>query len=67
LVHRWVLLRILPSPVVFLLSIPLAIRQPILAQYLWLLVLFSVLVVRHLEPPETDPTTSESGDPSHPQ
>jgi hypothetical protein len=50
-VRRWVLLRILPSPVVFLGSIPLAIRQPILAQYLWLLVLFSVLVVRHLEPP----------------
>jgi uncharacterized membrane protein len=37
-VHRWVLLRILPAPAVFLLSIPFAIRQPVLAQYLWLLV-----------------------------
>ncbi|MFL6223164.1 MAG: TMEM175 family protein [Actinomycetes bacterium] len=31
LVHRWVLLRILPAPAVFLLSIPFAIRQPVLA------------------------------------
>jgi hypothetical protein len=36
---------------VFLLSIPVAIAQPVLAQYLWLLALFSVLVIRCLEPP----------------
>jgi hypothetical protein len=41
LVHRWVLLRILPAPAVFLLSIPFAIRQPVLGQYLWLLALVS--------------------------
>jgi uncharacterized membrane protein len=66
-VHRWVLLRILPSPVVFLLSIPLAIRQPVLGPV--------PVAPRPLQrpghpppgPPETDPTTSESGDPSEPQ
>jgi hypothetical protein len=44
-----------------------AIRQPALGQYLWLLALVSALVVRRLEPPETDPTTTENGDPSKPQ
>jgi uncharacterized membrane protein len=61
-VYRWILLRILPSPVVFLLSIPVAIRNPVLAQYLWLLVLFGNLVIRRLEPPGTDPATTEPGD-----
>ena len=65
--HRWVLLRILPAPAVFLLSIPFAIRQPTLGQYLWLLALVSALVIRRLEAPATDPTTTENGDPSKPQ
>jgi hypothetical protein len=49
---------------VFLLSIPFAIRQPVLGQYLWLLALVSALVIRRLEPPQT---TTENGDPSKPQ
>jgi uncharacterized membrane protein len=44
-----------------------AIRQPALGQYLWLLALVSALVVRRLEPPETDPTTTGNGDPSKPR
>jgi hypothetical protein len=46
---------------------PFAIRQPVLGQYLWLLALVSALVILRLEPPETDPTTTENGDPSKPQ
>jgi uncharacterized membrane protein len=62
-VYRWTLLRILPSPVVFLLTVPVAIaHHPILAQFLWLLALFSVLVVRRLEPPEVEPATTELDD-----
>ena len=38
-VHRWVLLRILMAPAVFLLSIPVAVFQPALAKYLWMLLL----------------------------
>ena len=60
--YRWILLRILPGPVVFLLSIPVAIAQPVPAQFLWLLALFSVLVIRRLEPPELEPTTAERDD-----
>jgi uncharacterized membrane protein len=60
--YRWILLRILPGPVVFLLSIPVAIAQPVLDQYLWLLALVSVLVIRRLEPPEPEPTTAERDD-----
>ncbi len=66
-VYRWILLRILPSPVVFLLSIPVAIRNPVLAQYLWLLVLFSNLAIRRLEPPGTDPVTTGPDDPPRPR
>jgi uncharacterized membrane protein len=66
-VYRWILLRILPSPVVFLLSIPLAIRNPVLAQYLWLLVLFGNLVIRRLEPPGTDPATTQGDDSPEPR
>jgi uncharacterized membrane protein len=33
----------------------------------WLHALVSALVIRRLEPPETDPTTTENGDPSKPQ
>jgi hypothetical protein len=54
-VYRWILLRILASPLVFLLSIPVAIARPVLAQYLWLLALFSALVLRRLESPESEP------------
>jgi hypothetical protein len=62
-VYRWALLRILAGPVVFLLSIPVAITQPVLAQFLWLLALFSALVLRRLEPPEPEPKTAERDDP----
>jgi hypothetical protein len=31
-------------------------------QYLWLLALFSALVLRRLEPPEADPGTAERDD-----
>ena len=37
-VRRWVLLRILRTPVVFLLSIPVALVWPNLAKWLWLLI-----------------------------
>src|SRR4029453_17525671 len=57
----------LSAPAVFLLLIPFAIRQPALGQDLWLLALVSAMVIRRLEPPETDPTTTENGDPSKPQ
>jgi hypothetical protein len=60
--YRWTLLRILASPAVFLLSIPVAIAQPVLAQYLWLLALFRALVLRRLEPPEPEPTPTEGDD-----
>lgn len=66
MVYRWILLRILPDPVVFLLSIPVATAQPVLAQYLWLLALFSVLVIRRLESPEPEPATTERDDPASP-
>ncbi len=62
-VHRWVLLRILRAPVVFLASIPFAVRQPDLAKYLWLLVFVSGLVLRRLEPPEAEPPPAESHHP----
>ena len=58
-VYRWTLVRILASPAVFLLSIPVAIAQPVLAQYLWLLALFSAVVLRRLEPPEPEPPITE--------
>jgi uncharacterized membrane protein len=61
-VYRWILLRILASPTVFLLSIPVAIAQPVLAHYLWLLALFNALVLRRLEPPEPDPTPADGDD-----
>ena len=63
-VYRWILVRILVGPVVFLLSMPVAIAQPVLAQYLWLLALVSALVLRRIEPPEVDSMITE-GDDSH--
>jgi uncharacterized membrane protein len=59
--YRWILLRILASPAVFLLSIPVAVAQPILAQYLWLLALVNALVIRRFEPPEPEPTAERDG------
>lgn len=46
----------------FLLSTPVAIAQPVLAQFLWLLALFSALVLRRLEPPEPGPMPAERDD-----
>jgi len=43
------------DPLVFLLSVPVAIARPALAKYLWLLVLVSALVLRRLEPVEAEP------------
>jgi hypothetical protein len=64
---HWILLRILVGPAVFLLSIPVAIGQPVLvrAQYLWLLALVSALVLRRVEPPEVDSTITEGDDDPH--
>jgi uncharacterized membrane protein len=56
-VRRRVLLRILPAPVVFLLSVPVAITRPALAKYLWLLVLVSGLALRRLEPADEESAT----------
>jgi uncharacterized membrane protein len=56
-VHRWVLLRIIPTPTVFLLSIPVAITRPALAKYLWLLLFVSALVLRRLEPADEESAT----------
>jgi uncharacterized membrane protein len=62
-VRRWVLLRTLRTPVIFLLSIPVAVANPGLAKYLWGLVFVSGLVLRRLEPPATDPVRAERDDP----
>jgi uncharacterized membrane protein len=61
-VHRWVLLRILMTPVVFLVSVPVAIIRPDLAKFLWLLLFPVGMVLRRLEPPEGEWATPESGD-----
>jgi hypothetical protein len=58
-VRGWVLLRIIVTPVAFLLSIPVAITRPNLAKYLWLLVFVSGLVLRRLEPAEEEPATAD--------
>jgi uncharacterized membrane protein len=49
--RRWTLLRVLQTPVVFLVSIPVAIADPDVAKLLWLLILVIGLVMRRLEPP----------------
>jgi hypothetical protein len=59
-VRRWVLLRILPAPVVFLLSIPVAIIRPDLAKFLWLLVFVSGVALRGLEPADEEPATTDA-------
>jgi uncharacterized membrane protein len=58
-VRRWVLLRILRAPVVFLLSIPIAVADPDLAKVLWLLILVSGLVLRRLEPADEESATTQ--------
>jgi len=60
-VRRWVLLRIIQAPAVFLLSIPVAITRPTLAKYLWLLVL-SGFVLRRFEPVEEEPQAAPGVD-----
>jgi len=49
--------------VLFVSDAVFAIAQPILAQYLWLLALFSALVMRRLESPEVDSMITEGDDP----
>jgi uncharacterized membrane protein len=53
--RRWVLLRILRTPAIFLLSIPVALIQPNLAKYVWLLIFVAGFVLRRLEPAEEKP------------
>ena len=48
-----------PDPVVFLLSIPVAITRPALAKYLWLLVLVSGLALGRLEPADEEPAATD--------
>jgi len=62
-VHRWVLLRILMTPVVFLLSVPVAIVRPDLAKYVWLLLFPAGVVLRRLEPPEVERATAGGDQP----
>ena len=61
-VRRWVLLRILRTPVNFLLSIPVAVVQPNLAKWLWLLIFVGEFVLRRLEPAEEQLGTAAGGD-----
>jgi len=58
-VRRWMLLRIIPTPVVFLVPIPVAITRPALAKYLWLLVLVSGLALGRLEPADEEPAATD--------
>ena len=48
-----------PIPVVFLVSIPVAITRSDLARYLWPLVLVSGLVLPRLEPTDEEPATTD--------
>ena len=61
-VRRWMLLRILRTPVNFLLSIPVAVVQPNLAKWLWLLIFVGGFALRRLEPAEEQPGTAAGGD-----
>jgi uncharacterized membrane protein len=49
-VQTFYLLRILRVPVIFLLSIPIAIFSPSAALYFWLLIWFSAIVINHFAP-----------------
>jgi hypothetical protein len=57
-----VLLRILRTPVIFLLSIPVAVIKPNLAKYLWLLIFVGGFVLRRLEPAEEEPAAAAGRD-----
>ena len=59
-VRRFVLLRILRTPVVFLLSIPVALVWPNLAKWLWLLIFVSGFVLRPFEPAEDEPAGTKA-------
>jgi uncharacterized membrane protein len=59
-VRRWVLLRILRTPVVFLLSIPVALVWPNLAKWLWLLIFVGGSVLRRFEPAEDEPAATSA-------
>jgi hypothetical protein len=48
--------------VIFLLSIPVAVIQPNLAKWLWLLIFVGGFVLRRLEPAEEEPGTAAGGD-----
>ena len=61
-VHRWVLLRTLMTPAVFLVSVPVAFFRPVPAKYLWLLLIPAGAVLRRLEPPEAEQADAGSGD-----
>jgi hypothetical protein len=61
-VHRWVLLRTPMTPAVFLVSVPVAVFQPVLAKYLWLLLIPAGELLRRLEPPEGDPEAADGAD-----
>ena len=58
-VRRWLLLRILRTPVVFLLSIPVALVQPNLAKWLWLLIFAGGFVLRRFQPTEDESVGTE--------
>jgi uncharacterized membrane protein len=58
-VRRWLLLRILRAPMVFLLSIPVALVQPNLAKWPWLLIFAGGFVLRRFEPAEDEPAGTE--------
>ena len=53
-VKTFFLLRILRVPVVFLLSIPIAIFAPVYALYFWILIWISALVINHYAPATTE-------------
>jgi uncharacterized membrane protein len=59
-VRRFVLLRILRTPVVFLLSIPVALVWPNLAKWLWLLIFVGGFVLRRFEPAEDEPAGTKA-------
>ena len=59
-VHRWVLMRILRTPAVFLLSIPVALVRPNLAKWLWLLIFVGGFVLRRFEPAEDAPAGAKA-------
>jgi hypothetical protein len=51
------------TPPVFLLSVPVAVFQPVMAKYLWLLLIPAGEVLRRLEPPGADPAAEGADQP----